>query len=162
MELILIRHGIAEDAGPANQYRDALRSLTDEGVEKLTASARGLAELGLGPVEILLTSPLVRCAQTARILGDALGAAPRTDERLAPGMRLEQLVDVLLECPGAERIVVCGHQPDLSHVVLELTGGLAEFKKGAVCVVEVDRLEEAGGCILALYPPSALRRIGAP
>jgi phosphohistidine phosphatase len=161
MQLLLMRHGIAEEAGPETSFRDEPRRLTGDGISKVTAAARGLVTLNLGRVDLLLTSPLVRCAQTARIVGDALGVTPEVDERLAPGMRLGGLVDALIEHPGAERVLACGHQPDLSHVALELAGGLVEFKKGTVAIFDVDELVRGGGCLLALYPPASLRHIGA-
>jgi phosphohistidine phosphatase SixA len=60
-------------------------------------------------------------------------------------------------------VLVCGHQPDLSVVVAELTGGgLVEFKKGALAVLDVDAPRPGGGRLRALYPPATLRLLGSP
>ena len=161
MRLLLLRHGIAEDIGPATGHRDAPRALTPEGAERMRAAARGMRALGVAP-GVLLTSPLVRCRQTAEIVGEALGLAPREDDRLRPGMDLDAVADALLEHPGAEAVMLCGHQPDLSEVAADLTGGgMMEFKKGALAVLEVRAPRHAGGHLCALYPPAALRALAA-
>lgn len=57
-ELYLIRHGIAEERSEA-WPDDSKRPLTDEGLDNLRKSARGLARLGVA-FDVILTSPLVR------------------------------------------------------------------------------------------------------
>ncbi|MGD9570416.1 MAG: histidine phosphatase family protein [Thermoleophilia bacterium] len=159
---MLLRHGVAEDAGPATGHRDEPRALTPEGIAKMEAAARGMAALRL-VVDGVVTSPLVRCRQTAGIVGAALGATWREDRRLRPGARLDAVEDVLIEHPDAEALMLCGHQPDLSLVVAELTGGAhVEFRKGSLALLEVTSARPGGGVLRALYPPAALRRIGEP
>jgi phosphohistidine phosphatase len=126
----------------------------------MRAAARGMAALGV-ELDAVLTSPLVRCRQTAEIVCAELGGDPREDRRLEPGMELEDLADALLEHPDAGRVLVCGHQPDLSVVVAELTGGgVVEFKKGALAVLDLDAARPRGGRLRALYPPATLRLLG--
>lgn len=161
MRLLLLRHGIAEDAGPRTGHRDAPRELTPEGAERMRAAADGMAALGVG-AEALLTSPLIRCRQTADIVGARLGLAPTEVAGLAPGMDLGDLGDALLGWPDAGSVMVCGHQPDLSEVVADLTGGAyVEFRKGSLALLDVDAVRPGGGRLRALYPPAALRRLGA-
>jgi phosphohistidine phosphatase len=126
----------------------------------MRAAARGIAALGIG-ADLLLTSPLIRCRQTAEIVGERLGLSPREDRRLAPGMDVEGLDEALMAHAGAGAVMVCGHQPDLSEVVADLTGGgVVEFRKGALALLDVDAVRPRGGRLRALYPPSALRRLG--
>ena len=83
MRLMLLRHGIAEDAGPGDRLpRRAAR-----------ADPRGAGPHGgAGPRDrrsdieaaVVLTSPLVRCRQTAEIVAAALGLTPVEDDRPAP------------------------------------------------------------------------------
>ena len=156
---MLMRHGIAEDAGPDTGFRDEERALTPEGRERIEAEARGLTALGIGAA-VVLTSPLVRCRQTAEIVGEAMGVAPLEDPRIRPGMELDDLEEALLRHPGADPILVCGHQPDLSEAVAELTrGGAVEFRKGSLAVLDVEWVRPGGGRLRALYPPSALRAL---
>ena len=159
MLLGLLRHGVAHDAGPDTEWRDEPRELTDEGRRRMHAAAEGIARLELGFVR-LASSPLTRCRQTAQIVGDALGVEAHTDERLRPGMHIGGLVGLLLEHPDAQAVLVCGHQPDLSTVTADLTGGWVEFKKGALALIEVPAPQERDGHLVALYPPATLRRLG--
>jgi phosphohistidine phosphatase len=160
MILGLLRHGVAHDAGPESEYRDELRELTDDGRKRIRAAAAGIATLHL-EFAALATSPLIRCEQTAAIVGDALGLTPRADPRLRPGLHVQGLLDLLMEYPGAESILVCGHQPDLSTVTADLCfGGLVEFKKGALALIELPEPRERAGHLVALYPPATLRQLG--
>ncbi|MEZ0285025.1 MAG: histidine phosphatase family protein [Thermoleophilia bacterium] len=156
-----MRHGIAEDASPRTGFRDAPRELTPEGAARMRAAADGMAALGID-AEVVLTSPLLRCRQTAEIVCARLGGAPVEDGRLCPGMDLDALEDALLAHPDAGKLLVCGHEPDLSEAVAGLTGGgLVEFRKGSLALLDVAAVRPAGGRLRALYPPSALRRLGA-
>jgi phosphohistidine phosphatase len=162
MRLMLLRHGVAEDAGPDTGYRDEPRALTDEGRARMERAARGLRALGI-EAALVLTSPLVRCRQTADIVADVLGLEPVEDPRLKPGMEIEDLADALMRHPDADPVLVCGHNPDLPLIVEELTGGgSVDFRKGSLAVLDVDVLQPRGGRLRALYPPSALRAIAAP
>ena len=127
----------------------------------MRAAADGMAALGID-AEVVLTSPLIRCRQTAEIVCARLGGAPVEDGRLCPGMDLDALEDALLAHPDAGAVLVCGHEPDLSEAVAGLTGGgLVEFRKGSLALLDVAAVRPAGGRLRALYPPSALRRLGA-
>ncbi|MGE0027470.1 MAG: phosphohistidine phosphatase SixA [Thermoleophilia bacterium] len=161
MRLMLMRHGIAEDAGPGTGYRDEPRALTDEGRARMEQAAQGLRALGV-EASLVLCSPLVRCRQTAEIVAAALGVEPVEDARLRPGMELDDLADALMLHPGADPVLVCGHNPDLPHAVADLTGGATvDFRKGTLAVLDVDAVAPRAGRLRALYPPSALRSIAA-
>lgn len=161
MRLLLLRHGVAEDAGPATGHRDEPRALTHAGAARMRVQARGMAALGIAP-EAVLTSPLTRCVQTTAIVCEALGGTPREDRRLRPGMALDQVADLLLELPGVGSVLLCGHQPDLSALVRDLTrGGLVDFRRGTLAALDVEEPRPGGGRLRALYPPAALRVLGA-
>lgn len=156
--MLLLRHGVAEDAGPSTGFRDEPRELTANGAAKMEAAARGIARLGLG-IEVVVSSPLVRCVQTATIVATELGLPITEDGRLRPGADLDAVADLLLEHPDTDTILLCGHQPDMSTLVLELTGGMAAFRKGSLAVMEVERPRPRGAHLTALYPPAALRKL---
>ena len=127
----------------------------------MRAAADGIAALGI-KADVVLTSPLIRCRQTADIVAARLGREPVEDERLAPGLDLEGLAEALLRHPDAGSVLVCGHQPDLSDVVADLIGGGdVEFRKGSLALLDLAGARPGGGRLRALYPPSALRRLGA-
>jgi broad specificity phosphatase PhoE len=82
--IYLARHGETED-----NARQVVQGWIDTPLnERGREQARDLAEqvAGLGIVAIW-TSQLARAAETARIVGDALGIEPRIDDRLAESRR---------------------------------------------------------------------------
>jgi phosphohistidine phosphatase len=84
-ELYLIRHGVAEEQGDS-WPDDTKRPLSEDGMNRLRKSARGLAALGVS-FDVVLTSPLVRTKQTADIVAGAFDPRPPivTADSLAPG-----------------------------------------------------------------------------
>jgi len=161
MLIALIRHGIAEDAGPTNGYRDESRRLTQQGALRMQAAAAGIARLKLAPA-VILSSPLVRCAETAAIIGRATGTPVRIHDVLRPGARADALLDVLAEYPDAECVAVCGHQPDMSYITAELSGCEVDYRRGMLGVVDLATLRPRAGMLVGLYPPKALRALGSP
>jgi phosphohistidine phosphatase len=160
VELALLRHGVAEDADP--EGGDEARALTPDGAQRMRWAAAGMASLGLRP-EVVLTSPLIRCRETADIVVDAVGGEVVADDRLKPGMGLDELAGAVAIVPEAARVMVCGHQPDLSQVAAELLGGgRVEFQKGALVVLEAGAVQAGSAYLRAAYPPSTLRLLAGP
>lgn len=159
MELYFLRHGIAEDIAPDGG--DGGRRLTEEGIAKMKAEARGLARLRLR-LDVLLSSPLVRARQTAEIVARALDLELQLAEALAPGCDATRLLELLAVHRGAQRVMVVGHEPDFSAMIGELTGGSrVEMKKGGLGRVDLDVPEFRAGTLVWLLPPRALRDIGS-
>ena len=48
-------------------------------------------------------------------------------------------------------MLVVGHEPDFSQLVLDLTGARVSFKKGGVAAIKLERRE--GMLLLLLQPP---------
>ena len=67
MQVYLLRHAIAEPLDPERYPVDADRPLTGSGARRMARAARGLRSLGLR-FDLVLTSPLVRARQTARLV----------------------------------------------------------------------------------------------
>jgi phosphohistidine phosphatase len=161
MQLLLFRHGIAEDHGPDGT--DASRRLTREGIEKTTEAARGLAKIADAP-GVILTSPKVRAKQTADIVAEAFGERPETLDALA-----EEDLDAILRALAKrdeERILVVGHEPTFSRLVEFIcTGqmrGSVEMKKAGCACVELDLQRNgkaAHGKLQWLATPRILRVI---
>jgi len=128
----------------------------------LRLKPKKIGRLGLNPAEVV-TSPLVRCVQTASIVCDALGLeSPRQDERLRPGASADGMADLLLERADAEEMLLCGHEPDCSQVVSDFVGGgLIEMRKGSVAIVDLPVLRPNGGTLLGLHAPRVLRRLAS-
>jgi len=72
MEVTFLRHGIAVDRSDPLCPPDIDRPLTLDGKNRTEGVARGLKAIGLRP-RIILTSPYLRCVQTARVTAQVLG-----------------------------------------------------------------------------------------
>jgi len=161
-ELYLIRHGLAEERGDA-WPDDNKRPLTEEGMSRLRKEARGLARLGV-TLDIVLTSPLVRARQTAEIIAAAFNPRPNLAaiDSLAPNGTYQAIMADLEKHARKARIALVGHEPDIGELAARLIGTrhAIEFKKGAVCRIDVDALPPGGpGALQWFFPPKVMREI---
>ena len=161
-ELYLIRHGRAEERGDA-WPDDAKRPLTPEGIALLRRSARGLARVSVG-FDVVLTSPLVRARQTAETIAGELEARPSivVVEALAPEGSVQAVVAELEKQAKRARIALVGHEPSIGALAARLAGirQPLEFKKGAICRIDVDDLPPTAPGLLRWYvPPRFLRSL---
>jgi phosphohistidine phosphatase len=157
MLLHLLRHAHAGDwstwEGP-----DAARPLTDKGRSQAERLGRFLHGLGF-TTDGIVTSPKVRAAETAEIVGHILDVQVVADDRLAGGIDLATL-DALLDDHGApERPILVGHDPDFSELIAVLCGAAGiPMRKGAFARIEVQRPLQAGtGDLRWLVPPDLLK-----
>ena len=141
-ELYLIRHGLAEAVGE-KWPDDDKRPLTEEGVSRLRKQARGLARLGV-TIDLVLTSPLVRTRQTAEIIAAGLDPRPHVIslDSLAPTGSAAAVLADLDKHARKTRIALVGHEPGIGDLAATLVGARRpiEFKKGAVCRIDVESL----------------------
>jgi phosphohistidine phosphatase len=159
-ELYLIRHGIAEERGEA-WPDDAKRPLTDEGIDRVRKSARGLVRLGVS-FDAILTSPLVRARQTADAVASAFELRPHivAAESLAPGGTYQAVLADLEKQTRRSRIALVGHEPGMGELASRLSGSRhpLEFKKGAACRIDVDALPPTGpGSLRWFLTPRIMR-----
>jgi phosphohistidine phosphatase len=125
VRLFVVRHAEAAPGEP-----DDLRPLTAAG----RAAARALGEvLAAENLDAVVSSPLLRARETADAIARAAGLEPSIDERLAPGAT----ADGVRALAHGDRVVVVGHQPDCSEIVLALTGREVAFAPGAMHEVEL-------------------------
>ena len=162
MELLIIRHAIAFERDRDRWANDAARPLSPLGVRRSHKAAAGLKEFCSVP-DRLLTSPLIRARQTAKILTEVAGwpRAEMTPE-LRPGEGAAPLLTLLAkDC--SKRIAIVGHQPDLSAlltVCLLKDGGSVpiEVKKNAVACLAFDGRARVGCAVIKwLATPRLLR-----
>lgn len=139
----LLRHGEAEDGSP-----DAARALTAKGQRQARAAGAALAATGV-QIELCLTSPKVRAADTARLACEALGVEPVTEPALGGGP-----FDATELGAGLEQVLLVGHDPDFSMAVHTLTGAQVRMKKGGLAGIEK-------GELVVLLRPRELVQIAA-
>ena len=139
-ELCIMRHGAATPRGEAGYSDDAKRPLTEQGKKKIHEIAAGLKQAGF-EADWIVSSPLVRAVETAKIAATAVGplAPLEISETLSPSASPESLLAFLAKHKNRRRILVVGHEPDLSHLAARLIGAgrhanLA-FRKGACCLI---------------------------
>ncbi len=161
-ELYLIRHGVAEERSDA-WPDDSKRPLTADGIARLRKAARGLERLGV-TLDLVLTSPLVRAKQTAEVVAAAFDPRPSiaTVDSLAPGGTFQAVVADLEKHGRKTRVALVGHEPGIGQLAGRLIGTKQpiEFKKGAVCRIDVDTLPPASaGALRFLLTPRVLRAI---
>jgi broad specificity phosphatase PhoE len=82
--IYLARHGETEDNARRVVQGWIDTPLNDRGREQARELAGQVADLGIAAI---WTSQLARAAETAQIVGDAIGVAPRVDDRLAESRR---------------------------------------------------------------------------
>jgi len=164
MEIYLIRHAIAEERGE-EWPDDDLRPLTDEGMRRFEESAAGLLEFEAPPAQIL-TSPLVRARQTAKLLATAMPARVTVAvmEELAPGYPPSKVLSKVRKLEGKGPVALVGHEPDLGHLVAHLLGASRPlpFKKGGMCRIDLVWGRPPRGTLVWFLPPKALRKLRRP
>ncbi len=152
MEIYFLRHG---DAGPGSGDE---RPLTPEGAAAMEREASGLSRLAL-PVELILTSPVARALQTARIAARRLSLEDvlRVEPRLAPGFGVDELSGILEDHRDRRSLLLVGHEPDFSTVVSAcIGGGSVEIKKGTVARVDFESPAAPRGVLAWLVPARLL------
>ncbi len=139
MDLYILRHGVAEERDRRKYPDDFDRPLTDKGIRRLVRQAKTWNRLQI-PLDVIVTSPLVRAAQTAEVMRRELKQACSLEfsEHLEPGgdhaLLMQHLAD---KHSNANGVMLVGHEPDLSSLVSVLVSGstfpIIRLKKGALC-----------------------------
>ena len=119
-----------------------------------------MTRLGVAFEEVLY-SPKVRARRTAELAAESWSPEQRSTLRecpaLAGGFAGPEALDALAAVPAdSGRLLLVGHEPDLSSVAGELAGARIDLKKGGIAVL---RLEGAGGELVVLLRPRELALI---
>lgn len=154
--LFLLRHAHAGDSGRWTRD-DALRPLSDKGRRQSERVGRMLAGAD-EPPDLLVTSPKVRAAQTAEIVGAALRVRVVEDPRVAGFLDAEVVGEILAAAGPAVRPCLVGHDPEFSSLLGELIGVTdIPMRKGAVARVDFEGgISDGRGVLRYLVPPELL------
>jgi phosphohistidine phosphatase len=149
VEIYLVRHGIAAERG--EYATDEERPLTFDGDRKTRKVAKQLVKLGL-QFDLILTSPLVRARQTAKILQAAeLSKKIEISSALAPDGDIQTWLKWLdsWRQTGGSKLVLVGHQPDLANWAENLIWGEARevlvLKKAGVIGISLPEIGQPIG-----------------
>jgi phosphohistidine phosphatase len=148
--------------GSHGAREDSERPLTERGVGQARVAGVALERLGAA-FEAVLFSPKVRARQTAELAAEGWPADQRellaAHAPLAGGFDGAQALDAMAGLGADGRLLVVGHEPDLSRVIAELTGARVDLKKGGLAIV---RLEGGHGELTVLMRPRELTLIADP
>ena len=152
-QLWLLRHGEAE---PHDARPDDERELTERGRDQSRAAGRALTALEL-TFQHAFASPKERARATAELACAELDVEPVVHVPLREGFDRDAALELVYATDEDQRLLLVGHDPDLTDVVRDLTGARIDLKKGGVAGV---RLDGARGELVALLRPRELDRIG--
>jgi phosphohistidine phosphatase len=152
MNLYLLRHAEAEEEATS----DGERELTERGREQARIVGRFCARHDLYP-EKILTSPLARAQQTAKIVADELKVTDRV--QVCPfataGMTTEAAFNGLKPFTEHPSLLLVGHEPDFSEFIAALIGGEDEcirLRKASLAKVTLPKLKAGVGRLEFLLP----------
>ena len=162
LSIYLVRHGLAAERGAA-WPDDGKRPLVPRGVERLREETAALKAMAI-TFDAILTSPLTRAKQTADVLAAGLSPHPSVQiiASLAPGGSYAAFLADLGKHSKRSHVACVGHEPDLGQLAARLIGAkrAIEFKKGAICRIDLDALPQGGpGHLRWFVTPRMLRRI---
>jgi phosphohistidine phosphatase len=138
-QLWLLRHA---DAEPHGTRLDSQRRLTGRGEQQARAAGIAIEHMAVAFDQVLF-SPKVRARATAELAAEGWSEQQRAllEEHtpLAGGFDVPQALNVLTGVPVQDgRLLLVGHEPDLSLTVGGLTGARIDLKKGGLAVVRLD------------------------
>ena len=137
----MLRHGDAVPRGTPGYPNDD-RPLTEDGIKKLTESAKGIASLA-DNFDAIVSSPLVRALETAKITAESVGYGNDIDttEYMVPGNPMRSLFNFLRDYNDKVKLLLVGHEPHLGYLASYLLGieeHAIEFKKGGMCRIDIE------------------------
>ncbi|WP_260478202.1 histidine phosphatase family protein [Nonomuraea sp. WAC 01424] len=149
--LILLRHA---KAAQVPGLADHERPLTDRGERDAARAGDEIRTAGLSP-DVVLCSPALRTRRTAEL------AFPGTEisyERDIYQAYPDELLELLRRTdPELSTVVLCGHNPAVHELALELGGGDYGFRPGAYAVIQVEAawvdLSPGEGRLVAHWDP---------
>ncbi|OFW41928.1 MAG: phosphohistidine phosphatase SixA [Acidobacteria bacterium RIFCSPLOWO2_12_FULL_60_22] len=164
-QIFFMRHGIAVQRGVPLASDDDARPLTAKGKKRVEQVAAGLRKLGYEP-DWIVTSPLVRATETAEIVATCFPTRVPVDvcAALRPGGSSEDLFSFLTRHRDRRKVLLVGHEPDLSELAARLIGAGAQaklaFKKCGCCLIRCDsRPPRFSGQLVWWLTPRLLRAI---
>ena len=162
MNLYLLRHGEAKDTNIL-YTEDYARPLTDEAVGALRRAARAMPRV-IPSLDRILTSPLERARETARIVaedfGGGSGVQPEVLEALSSDVSPEAIASLFSNMMGNPSILLVGHAPSLDALIWYLVApeekrSITHMKPGDLAHVEFELPLERRAVLRWLIPLEA-------
>lgn len=166
MRLLIVRHGhaVEREEFATLGKNDRLRPLSKRGEKRTPLIAQGL-KLIEPKLALVLSSPYLRCMQTAKIIAQVYGDTPiQQTDALRPSASIQAILAVI--CGGSAKGVTClvGHEPQLSLFISQLLAksskALLELKKGGACLVEMTPSRKDEAKLICCLTPRQLTALG--
>lgn len=156
MLLYLLRHAEAVDHAPS----DAVRELTEKGIAQAKKVGKFCIKNNFLPA-IILTSPLKRAEQTARIVAKEIKTAEFiVVPALSAGMQPETALDELRAYARFSSLMLVGHEPDFSLLASHLLGiSLREslrLRKASLTAMNLTAMRPGGAVLDFTIPPKLM------
>jgi len=160
MELVLMRHGQAEESNSLRYPDDDLRPLTERGSALQEKVARALRLMGKVPERIISSSRL-RARQTAEISAAILRCSVEFNDCLGEHYSPNSVIALLANCPPRKTIMLVSHEPNISDLTTRLLVSDAylniQFRRGAVLGLYFRQMPDFGaGSLGFFYQPEDL------
>lgn len=130
LKLFLIRHGEAES--PTTGQSDHSRPLTIRGTTDISALRTKVFEAGIEDLMIICSSAL-RTKSTAMLIGSNRGPEIREEPTLYSG-DAATYIQAIRSHASSGKLALVGHNPVISWVAAELTGGRSGGFMPGTCV----------------------------
>ncbi len=148
--MFLMRHASA-GTRRVNPKLDVKRPLDKDGKRHCLQLAQVLGGLRIN-FDLIVSSPLKRCLQTAQLVGTELGYEAKIlhAKALEPGAEFAQFQRLLHECRSYENVLMVGHNPNMTGFLGQLIAQGADreasnasasvrLRKGSLARVTVER-----------------------
>jgi phosphohistidine phosphatase len=166
LELFIIRHAIAEEREvfSLTGHEDSQRPLTAQGIKKFKKTSEKLKKL-IGPVDLIVSSPLVRAQQTADLLMKQFPHTPNSvSQSLLSNAHPNEFIRWCKEnlMKSESKVIIVGHEPHLSRLTCWLLFGsqksCIELKKGGCIKLKFNnKVETKHGVLCWLISPKCLK-----
>ena len=156
MLLYLLRHAEAVDQADS----DAARALTEKGITQAHKAGKFCLKNKFIPA-IILTSPLKRAEQTARIVArEVKDAEFIIDPNLSAGMQPETALDELKAYARFQSLMLVGHEPDFSLLAAHLLGipirESLRLRKASLTAIKLTAMRPGAGVLHFTIPPKLM------
>jgi phosphohistidine phosphatase len=137
-KIIFLRHGNSPSVLESGVSSDFERPLSEYGKEAVKNSSLKLKDYGANPA-IILTSPLLRAKETAKIVSETLSAEVKECDKLNGSFSIDVLWEELLPTLLEKKEILCvGHQPMLGALAGTLVGEkMLALNPGEFAVVKI-------------------------
>jgi phosphohistidine phosphatase len=144
MHLLLLRHADADTVAT----NDDERRLSEKGIEQAGKVGRFCESNGI-QISLILSSPVRRAHETARIVSEHLEAEVQVVPWLACGMHPHTALEELVAYRSHSSVMIVGHEPDFSQLIATLlampSNAQLHIRKASLTALELHSFRPGAG-----------------